>query len=258
MKEEYHTDSFLDGRLQILQAKKGYRFSMDPIILAHHVRVFPGDRVLDLGTGCGILALLLALRHPDATVTGVEIQKSLATIAKENASRNKLNRRIRIINDDMRLLTQEQVLGPVEVVTINPPYYKEESGRINVSSEKAVARHEIHINLEGWLLAARNLLRTCGRIYTIFPAERMAELFFFMEKYQLRPKRVRCVHSTAKEEAKLVIVEAIFAGRSGMVLAPPLFIYDAPSEYSEEASKILRPDLETFLSSSVDSPQKNT
>lgn len=258
MKEEYHTDTLLDGRLQILQAKRGYRFSMDPILLAHHVRVFPGDRVLDLGTGCGIMALLLALRHPEASVTGVEIQKKLADIARENAVRNKLERRIRILNEDMRLLTQEQVLGPVEVVTINPPYYKEESGRVNMNQEKAVARHEIHINLEGWLLAARNLLRTCGRLYTIFPAERMAELFFFMEKYQLRPKMLRCVHSTSKEDAKLVIVEAIFAGRSGMTLAPPLLIYNSPSKYSDEASKILRPDMETFLGSSVDSPPKNT
>lgn len=258
MKEAYCADSLLEGRLQILQAKRGYRFSMDPILLAHHVRIFPGEKILDLGTGCGIMALLLALRYPEALITGVEIQESLADMAKENALRNGLDEKIRILKQDMRLLTRDQIAGPVEVVIINPPYYREESGRINNNSEKAAARHEIHIDLEGWLMSAKTLLQTCGRLYTIFPAERMAELLCSMEKYKLTAKKLRCVHSTPREDAKLVIVEAVLGGRPGMSIAPPLFIYAKQAEYSEEASKILRPDLSTFLGYSVDSPDKNT
>lgn len=141
------TDTFLNGHLQVKQNRSGYRFSIDAVLLACHIRLQPGDKVLDLGTGCGIIPLILAHRHKKVKVYGVEVQKELADIASENVKENRMEDRITILCRDMKELKHDMVSGPVDLIVCNPPYRKAGSGRMNPDQQKAVARHEIKVNL---------------------------------------------------------------------------------------------------------------
>ncbi|MCW7752736.1 methyltransferase [Desulfobotulus sp. H1] len=250
-------NSLLKGQLQIYQHKKGYRFSIDPLLLADHAQPRPGEHFVDLGTGCGVLALLLATQTPQIRVTAVELQSDLASLARNNVIANNLQHCIHIIEKDMRLLSQRDLGGPADGVIINPPYFKYHSGRLNPLNEKAAARHEITIDLPGWVLTARKLLKKSGRLYCIFPADRMAELLSTMANNRITPKYLRCVHSLAKNQARLILVEGRMEARHGLTVAPPLVLYKNPGEYSDEALRILWPENQLFFKSPVDSQNKN-
>jgi tRNA1Val (adenine37-N6)-methyltransferase len=136
------TDTFFNGKLHITQDAAGYRFSLDAIVLAHHTDTHAGERVLDLGTGCGIIALILAYRNPDIRVYGIEIQGELADLAVSNVGANHMQNRITVLCRDMRDLKPRMIGGPVDVIVCNPPYRKPNSGRLNPDPQRAVARHE--------------------------------------------------------------------------------------------------------------------
>lgn len=235
----FSTDSL--GTLNVLQHKEGYRFSLDPVLLAHHILPRSGEHILDLGTGCGILSLLLLLKNPDITITAVEIQTGLAELARKNALINRVQNRLRILETDMQLLDQQVTCGPVDSIVINPPYYKHHSGRINPQEERAIARHEILITLDGWLNTAKRLLKTGGKLHCIFPADRSTELLCTMNAYRITPKRLRSIHSLPGNPARLVIVEGILGAASGLLLHSPLFLYDQVGIQSREAREILKP-----------------
>ncbi|TWI71794.1 tRNA1Val (adenine37-N6)-methyltransferase [Desulfobotulus alkaliphilus] len=251
----FTTDSL--GSLQIKQHSKGYRFSIDPLLLAWHIQPRPGEHILDPGTGCGILSLLLARKQQNLRITAVEIQPELAALARHNVQENQMGKTIEILETDMRLLSQKQLCGPVDRIVINPPYYRQNCGRTNPGSEKATARHEIHINLEEWTKLAASLLKTGGRLHCIFPAERCAELLCAMNLCKITPKNIRNVHSTAQSPASLVLAEGILGAGHGCSLAPPLILYKTPDTYSDEARQILWPENETFLHSPVDRETKS-
>ena len=139
---ELTLDILFDGRLKVWQPRHGYRFSIDAVLLAHQVRLQSEETVLDLGTGCGIIPLILAYRHPDIISFGIEIQKELAHIAIANVDANHLQNQIRVLCRDMRRLKPEDIGGPVDLVVCNPPYHKPKSGRINPDRQRAIARHE--------------------------------------------------------------------------------------------------------------------
>jgi tRNA1Val (adenine37-N6)-methyltransferase len=229
------------GSLRIRQPQNGYRFSIDPLLLAHQLAPRSGERILDLGTGCGIIALLLALKNPEARILAVEIQPDLASLARQNVSLNGMDCSIQVLETDMRLLDQARIRGPVDSIAINPPYYKLKSGRMNPQDEKAVARHEIHLTLKEWILTAKRLLKTGGRLHVVFPADRSAELLHAMSQNNITPKRLRSVHSLPHTPARLVLVEGILAAGSGIHLPPPLFLYKAPGLYTPEVLDILSP-----------------
>lgn len=233
-------DSFFENQLFIRQNKNGYRFSIDPVLLAHHIHPKPCDRILDLGTGSAILPLLIATLHPDTSLVAVELQSSLHEVAAENIRANHLEERIRLIKGDMQGLTQETLSGPVDAIVINPPYRKLSSGRINPQSERAIARHEIHIDLAGWIRTAKKLLRTGGRLSVIFPAQRAAELMNALSTAGIPPKGLRTIHSHAGETARLVIVDAVARGQHGLTIHPPLIVYKEGQTYSDEVSAMFR------------------
>ena len=169
------TDTFFNGKLHITQDASGYRFSIDAVVLASHTDVRAGERLLDLGAGCGIIPLILAYRHPDIRVYGIEIQKDLADLANANITENCMQDRITLICRDMRELKPDLIGGPVDVIVCNPPYRKPNSGRLNPDPQRAVARHELKVSLTDVLRTVRCMLRTAGRFVTIYTAERAAE-----------------------------------------------------------------------------------
>ena len=219
-------DSIFDGRLNIKQAKSGYRFSMDAVVLAEQAAIKAGDRVLDLGTGCGIIALMLAHLHPDITVYGLEIQKTQADIAKLNVNENSMADRITIFHKDIKTITPAMTSGPVDVVICNPPHTPKPSGRINPDDHLAIARHEIVITLDDLIETGKRMLIHAGRFIMVYPAERLVETFNKMHAAKIEPKKITMIHTKPNTAAKRFLLEGVKNGRPGIVIAPPLIIHN--------------------------------
>ena len=235
------SDTFFNGRVQVAQPDKGYRYSIDAVILASLPSPKPGESLLDLGTGCGIIPLILAFRHPGIRITGVEVQPELARLAELNASSNGMQDRIRILHLDMRRLSAEMLNGPVDWIITNPPYRQAASGRINPDSQRALARHEINLNLRQLIKCTKRLLRTGGRFATIYPGERTVDLLSEMRTAGLEPKSLRCVHSQTRDTAKLVLVQGVMGGRPGLKIESPLVIYGSDGQYSDAVQAMMTP-----------------
>jgi tRNA1Val (adenine37-N6)-methyltransferase len=232
------TDTFFNGRMTVKQPRTGYRYSIDAVILANHVRPRPTDLVMDLGTGCGIIPLIIGFRHPGVKLYGVEIQPDLAHIARSNTAANQLDNRIEILSVDMRALRLSTLSGPVDMVVSNPPFYRVATGRINPDSQRAIARHEIKITLEDLLKAAARVLRTAGKFACIYGSDRLVDLFARMRTCHIEPKFMRLIHSRAATEARLVLVEGVKGGSGGLMVGPPLFIYGRGNDYTDEVQRM--------------------
>jgi tRNA1Val (adenine37-N6)-methyltransferase len=235
------TDTFFNGRISVKQNRAGYRFSIDAVLLAWHARPRPNNTVLDLGTGCGIIPMILYYRHPKIKVYGVEIQAELADIAALNIAENRMEDRIFIHCRNMKGLKHDLTYGPVDLVISNPPYRKTESGRINPDQQRAVARHEIKATLYDIVETARRMLRTSGRFVIIYLAERMADILIQMRSAGIEPKYLRMIHSQRQTEAKLILVEGKKGGRHGLKIDPPLIIYRKNGSYSDEVEEMFMP-----------------
>lgn len=213
-------DEFMGGRLRVIQSGRGYRFSSDAVLLAEFVSTRAGDLVVDLGTGCGIIPLLLLLTRPLRHAVGLEIQPDLAGQAFRNARLNGLAHRMSVIQGDLR----HPPIAPfsADVVICNPPYRQPATGRINPNLQRAIARHELLASLDDILGASRRLLREGGRLAVIYAAVRLVDLLIRMRGFGLEPKRIRLIHPAPEAEAKLVLVEASAGGRRGIRILPPL------------------------------------
>jgi tRNA1Val (adenine37-N6)-methyltransferase len=235
------TDTFFDGRIQIKQPRSGYRFSIDSVILAYHAQPRPDDKVVDLGTGCGIIPLILAYRDATLCLYGIEVQPELAEIAALNVRENHMDDRVQIFCRDMKVCKTGMISGPADLIVSNPPYRKAESGRINPDQQRAVARHEIKTTLTDVIQTAQGLLRHLGRFITIYTAERVTDLLTQMRSASLEPKFLRMIHSVRDTEAKLILVEGIKGGGRGSKTGPPLIIYQHDGSYTEEMEKMFEP-----------------
>ncbi|MDX9788244.1 MAG: tRNA1(Val) (adenine(37)-N6)-methyltransferase [Desulfobacterales bacterium] len=235
-------DAFFDGRIQVRQESDGYRYSIDAVILAYFSKRLPGEKVLDLGTGCGIIPLIMAFRKPAIHVFGVEVQSSLARLAVENVKDNRMTDRITILHADMKSLRIFMTGGPVDLVVVNPPFHRAGSGRINPNDQRAVARHEIRVGLSDVMLTARRMLRTGGYFLSIYTAERVCDLIIEMRKAGIEPKTLQAIQSYENEAAKLVLVEGKKGGKPGTRLAPPIILYHTDGAYTEAARQMFQYD----------------
>jgi tRNA1Val (adenine37-N6)-methyltransferase len=220
-------DTFFNGKLHIIQKKKGYRFSVDAILLSEFVRIQKDERVIDLGTGCGILPLLLSHTTKAHSFVGVEIQKGLADCAKRNVVLNHLKDRISILRQDFRELKGTFPSGSFDVALSNPPYRKYRTGRINPSMEKAIARHEIEGTLEDLISIASYLLLPKGKFTMIFPASRTVDLFVALRDGGLEPKRLQFIHPRMGEEAEFILIESTKASGVELKIMPPLMLHES-------------------------------
>lgn len=238
MNPGYTLDTLLDGKLRIRQPGKGYRFSVDALLLAQFAAVTAGEHVLDLGAGCGVISLILAYQNPNIRITAVEIQPELAQLAQHNIAANGLEKRVQLICGDLRELSLQQLGNAVDRVIANPPFRKKESGRINPHLQMAAARHEILVTIRDLVQSASRLLRKGGRFDVIYGTERLSELLVEMAVARIAPKRMQFVHGNADLPARMVLVSAVKEGRAGgLMVRPPLLLKTAALRDSATADE---------------------
>jgi tRNA1Val (adenine37-N6)-methyltransferase len=225
MNTGYTQDTLLDGKLRIRQPGKGYRFSVDALLLAQFAHAKAGEHILELGAGCGVISLIVAFQNPDVRITAIEIQPELAELAKQNIAANGLEKRVQVLCRDLRELSLRPLGNPVDRVITNPPFRKKESGRINPHSQMAAARHEILVTIRDLIHATSRLLRKGGRFDVIYGTERLSELLCEMSSAQIEPKRMRFVHGNGDLPARMVLVSAVKGSRpGGLTVCPPLLL----------------------------------
>jgi tRNA1Val (adenine37-N6)-methyltransferase len=240
---EVTLDSIRD--IRIYQSKTGYRFSVDALFLFDFVGLKTARAIADLGAGSGIVGILLARKYLHATVTLFEIQPGLASLADRNIRINNLEDRMNVVNADIThrssLRSFLSAHAGFDLVVANPPFRKWKSGRINIDEERAIARHEIKLNLMGLVEAASCLLKPKGRFCVVHHPSRLAELMDILRRKGIEPKRLRFIHSDRNSEAKIVLIEAVREGRQGVKIESPLYIYDEQRQYTNEMKKLYNP-----------------
>ncbi len=223
-------DILCNERVRLIQKKKGYRLSIDPLLLANFVRLKKHETLLDIGTGCGIIPIYMSKRGCTNRLAGIEIQDEMYELALRNRELNGCAN-VEFFKGDVKSRGKE--LGSFQVIVSNPPYVKERSGRRSPGPSRLIARHESALDLGTLLSLASSILGTRGRLYLIYPAKRLAELVHASKARSLEPKRLRLVHSRAGEPAVLSLVECLKGGGTDLKVEPPLYIY-ANGDYTEE------------------------
>jgi len=226
-------DTFFHGRILVLQKKKGYRFAVDAPLLASSVEVQIGDELCELGTGCGIVSLLLSVR-PFRHVTALEIQKPLAGLATRNMKLNGLETKISVVRADLNKFHPRRRF---DVVFSNPPYIKKQQGSLSKSAEKSIAKHEMKCDILGVMRAAGTLLKKQGKAFFIFPAKRRRDFEEAAAEAGLAVTGLRFVHSRQGAPAILFLARCGFKP-GGPVVRPPLVLFKAGGTYTAEARRI--------------------
>lgn len=237
---ELTSDTLFEGGLTLTQEKRGYRFSVDSVLLAHFVEAGGATSLLDLGCGCGIMPLVFAHRHPGLkTVVGVELQEALVLLAEKNRVENDLSHRVTIHHTDMRRCTTPYAGGPFDVVVSNPPYTPLGHGRLNPRDQKAIARHEVSLSLFQLLDAVRTNLSPTGAFYMVYPAERLDEVIKAAGQKELHPERLRMVHSHAGEPPKRFLL-SLRKTPVPLTTLPPLVVHEANGSLTGEVDKMFK------------------
>lgn len=218
---------------KVLQKKQGFRFSIDSILLAHFVQPQTGQQLLDLGTGCAIIPLLLTAYHQQLQIEGIELQADIADMAKRSVLYNHLQEKIIIHQQDFTKLSL-QFHQKYDWVISNPPFFPIGKGKQNPNKQIALARHEIACTLEQLMQCSARYLKSRGHFAMIHRAERLTEILTYCQQYHLAPIKLRLVHSTSQQPANLVLLEAILNGHNTLTVLPPLFIYQKENIYSSE------------------------
>lgn len=228
----------LQNGYQIIQDPEKFCFGIDAVLLADFVKASEKEAVLDMGTGTGIVPLLLKAREKGKHITGLEIQRECADMAGRSIAYNRLEKDITIVTGDIKEACTIFGEASFHVVTCNPPYMIGRHGLTNPHMPKAIARHEILCTFQDIAREAAKVLTTKGRFYCIHKPFRLVELFATLTQYQLEPKRMRMVHPYANKEPSLVLIEALYGGKSRMTVEKPLILYETPGIYTGEIKEI--------------------
>lgn len=245
----------VNENLRLIQKKNGLTFGTDAFLLAAFARKMPRARAVDLGSGTGIIPLLLVTKQKVASATAVEIQPSFADLIQRNAMLTGLSDQIAPLCADLRELNATSLGGEVELVTANPPYMRTDSGKRNHADEKYIARHEVCGDIGDFCFAAMRLLKHGGRFLTVWRPDRLSELFAALYQAKLEPKRMTLVYADSQSEPCMVLTEAVKGAAPSMRVTPPLILYKARSpmentrQLTEEAQRIY--DLCSFPDSYV-------
>jgi tRNA1Val (adenine37-N6)-methyltransferase len=219
---------------------------MDPVVLAAQVKPSPGARIIDIGCGCGIIPLILGFRHRDIHIIGIEIQSQLAELAVKNMAENQMSDRIQILNKDVRSIASADILfsgtqGLADIIVSNPPYKQKDTGRLNPNIQRAIARHEIQLELSQFFPSARRLLAPRGQILVIFPATRLSDLVAGLVVHKFQLDWIQFIHTRKNKPAKLILVSGIKDAHGACIVRPPLYLYDSQNNPTNEYAAMFRP-----------------
>jgi len=237
VREDESLDDLILGGMKVIQPRRGYRFSLDAVLLAHFPELDGVRSAVDLGSGSGVIPLIMSWRSPDLAVIGIELQAEVAERSRRSISYNELEGRIRIIPADIRKIRNALSPASADLVVCNPPFWKKGEGHLSSHPEEAVARHELEVEFIDICRAAAYLLKDGGHFCVIQRAERLAEVMAAMTSNRLQVRRIRSVHSLAGDDATLVLVEGRKNSRGGVRIMPPLVIYQEPGVYSPEVNR---------------------
>jgi tRNA1Val (adenine37-N6)-methyltransferase len=234
LKEGERIDDLLSPSFRIIQHQHQFRFTIDAVLLAHFVQVKKNEMMVDLGTGTGVIPLVIALRQTPRQIVGLEIQTTLVDMARRSVLLNGLGDRIAIEEMDLKEAPTRLGHGIANVVVSNPPYRPLGRGEANILDAVAIARHEVYCTLGDVLKTASQLLKYRGRFYMVHLAERLGDIIAQGRDHQLEAKRIRFVHPFECDEAKLVLVQMIKGAQASLKVMPPIVVYQRPGCYTEE------------------------
>ena len=234
LKENERIDDLERNGYQIIQRTDGFCFGMDAVLLSGFARVKDGGTVLDMGTGTGIIPILLEAKTGASHLTGLEIQADSADMARRSVALNGLEEKIDIVQGDIREAAGLFPAASFDVVTCNPPYMAGGHGLTNPEAPKAIARHEVKCTFEDVAAQAAGLLKPGGNFFLVHRPFRLAEIMVTLTRYKLEPKRMRLVYPFADKEPNMVLLEANRGGRSRMTVERPLIVYREPGIYTDE------------------------
>ena len=224
--------------LKIIQDPKGFCYGVDAVLLANFLKIKRRARVVDLGTGTGIIPLLIAGKSSATKIYGVEIQDTVAEMANRSIKYNDLEERIEIVNIDLNRVFEKLEPDSFDVVTSNPPYMPNEKGLKNPNDMKAISRHEIKCNLEDVIRTASKLLKHNGHFYMIHRPQRLVDILCICRQYNLEPKVIRFVQPNSKKKPNIVLVKCIKYAKPELRLLDPLCVYQENGEYTQELKDI--------------------
>ncbi|MCD7967754.1 MAG: tRNA1(Val) (adenine(37)-N6)-methyltransferase [Clostridiaceae bacterium] len=234
LKSDERLDDLQRNGYQIIQKKNGFCFGMDAVLLSGFARVKPGEKAIDLGTGTGIIPILLEAKYEGEHYTGLEIQDEMADMAARSVALNHLEEKVSIVKGDIKEASRLFGAASFDVVTSNPPYMNDAHGLKNPDLPKAISRHEVLCTLDDVTREAARLLRPGGRFYMVHRPHRLIEIITALTKYKLEPKRMKMVHPFVEKDANMVLIEAVRGGKSMIKVEAPIVVYQEPGVYTQE------------------------
>ncbi len=238
LKDKEHIDDLERNGYGIIQRKDGFCFGMDAVLLSGFAQIKEGENVLDLGTGTGIIPILLEAKTKGRRFTGLEIQEEVADMARRSVCLNQLEEKVEIVLGDIKEAGELFPRSSFDVVTSNPPYIRDDHGLKNPEIRKAVSRHEVLCTLDDVGREAAKLVKPGGRFYLVHRPRRLAEVITSLKQNGLEPKRLKMVHPFVDKEANMVLIEAVKGGRAMMKVEAPIVVFQGPGTYSEEIRAI--------------------
>lgn len=234
LKENERLDDLQRNGYQIIQNPEKFCFGMDAVLLSGFARARETDVVLDMGTGTGIIPILMEAKYRPAHLTGLEIQEESADMARRSVALNQLSEKIDIVTGDIKEADKFFASASFDCITCNPPYMIGQHGLTNPDAPKAIARHEILCTLEDVIRQAAKLLKPGGHFYLVHRPFRLAEIMTTMSQYKLEPKRMQLVYPYIDKEPNMVLLEAVRGGKPRMTVEKPLIVYQSPGVYMPE------------------------
>lgn len=234
LKDNERIDDLQRNGYQIIQKQNGFCFGMDAVLLSGFSHVKPGECAVDLGTGTGIIPILLEAKYDGIHYTGLEIQEEVADMARRSVALNHLEDKLSIVTGDIKEASRLFGAASFDVVTSNPPYMNDAHGLKNPDLPKAIARHEVLCTLDDVTREASRLLKPGGRFYMVHRPHRLIEIITSLKNYGMEPKRMKMVHPFVDREANMVLIEAVRGGKSMIKVEAPIIVYKEQGVYTDE------------------------
>ena len=237
--EDERIDDLEYKGLRIIQSEEGFCFGIDSILLVDFAKeIKENSTIIDLGTGTGILGIMLSKKVNPLKIVGIEIQKEVYEMAKRSISLNHLENKFEIINSDIKDIHNKLQMNIFDAVVTNPPYKKIGTGLTNKNDKKLVSRHEIAASLEDFIKISYKILKDKGSLYMVHRPDRLVDIIELLRKYKLEPKKIRFVYPKKEKEAKLLLIKAVKNAKPFLKIETPLYVYKENGKYTDDILRI--------------------